>query len=70
MNCVVHQSPGLWKYPGDQADQYNTIDYWVNLAKTLEKGLFDGIFIADVIGIYDVFKGGISCMTSKHHSMI
>ena len=58
MNCVVHQSPGLWKYPGDQADQYNTIDYWVNLAKTLEKGLFDGIFIADVIGIYDVFKGG------------
>lgn len=58
MNCVVHQSPGLWKYPGDQADQYKTIDYWVNLAKLLEKGLFDGIFIADVIGIYDVYRGG------------
>ncbi|WP_146550118.1 LLM class flavin-dependent oxidoreductase [Rummeliibacillus suwonensis] len=58
MNCVVHQSPGLWKYPGDQADQYNTIDYWVNLAKVLEKGFFDGIFIADVIGIYDVYKNG------------
>lgn len=58
MNCVVHQSPGLWKYPGDQADKYNTIDYWVNLAKLLEKGFFDGIFIADVIGIYDVYKNG------------
>lgn len=58
MNCVVHQSPGLWKFPGDQADKYNTVDYWVNLAKLLEKGFFDGIFIADVIGIYDVFRNG------------
>ena len=58
MNTVVHQAPGLWKFPGDQAYQYNTIEYWVNLAKLLEKGLFDGIFIADVIGIYDVYKNG------------
>ncbi|MFS8116691.1 NtaA/DmoA family FMN-dependent monooxygenase, partial [Rhizobium jaguaris] len=27
------------------------------LARTLEKGVFDGIFIADVIGYYDVYKG-------------
>lgn len=56
MNCVAHQSPGLWRHPQDQADQYNTIDYWVNLAQLLEKGRFDGLFIADVIGIYDVYE--------------
>ncbi|WP_144462932.1 LLM class flavin-dependent oxidoreductase [Siminovitchia fortis] len=55
MNCVGHQSPGLWRHPEDQSDRYKDLDYWVDLAKTLEKGRFDGIFIADVIGIYDVY---------------
>lgn len=55
MNCVVHQSPGLWKHPQDKARDYNTLDYWVNLAQTLERGLFDGLFIADVLGTYDVY---------------
>ena len=36
MNCVVHQSPGLWTHPRDRADRYNTLDYWVELAKLLE----------------------------------
>lgn len=55
MNCVAHQSPGLWTHPKDKARDYNTLDYWVHLAKTLEKGLFDGLFIADVLGTYDVY---------------
>lgn len=55
MNCVGHQSPGLWRHPDDQSERYKDLDYWVDLAKTLEKGYFDGIFIADVIGIYDVY---------------
>ena len=29
------------------------------MARTLERGLFDGIFIADVIGYYDVYQGGV-----------
>ena len=55
MNCVGHQSPGLWRHPEDQSERYRDLDYWVDLAKTLEKGRFDGMFIADVIGIYDVY---------------
>ncbi|GAA1355809.1 LLM class flavin-dependent oxidoreductase [Arthrobacter rhombi] len=55
MNCVVHQSPGLWRHPQDQAWRYKELGYWTELAKTLEKGLFDGIFIADVLGTYDVY---------------
>lgn len=25
MNCVVHQSPGLWTHPKDQSDRYKDI---------------------------------------------
>lgn len=57
MNCVAHQSPGLWVHPKDQSHRYKDIEYWVELAKILEKGRFDGLFIADVIGIYDVYGG-------------
>ncbi|MES1169402.1 MAG: NtaA/DmoA family FMN-dependent monooxygenase, partial [Leifsonia sp.] len=34
------------------------LDYWTELAQILEHGGFDGIFLADVIGAYDVFRGG------------
>ena len=57
MNCVGHQSPGLWAHPEDRSWTYKDLDYWQNLARTLERGVFDGIFIADVIGYYDVYKG-------------
>jgi long-chain alkane monooxygenase len=57
MNCVVHQSPGLWRHPRDRATEYNRLAYWTELAQTLERGLFDGIFLADVLGVYDVFGG-------------
>ncbi len=58
MNCTVHQSPGLWTHPRDRAASYNTLDYWVDLARILERGKFDALFIADVLGIYDVYRGG------------
>src|SRR5947208_7686778 len=57
MNCVGHQSPGLWAHPRDRSWQYKDLEYWTDLAKILERGIFDGIFIADVIGYYDVYKG-------------
>lgn len=55
MNCVAHQSSGLWRHPDDRSATYNTLEYWTELAKLLEKGTFDGIFIADVLGTYDVY---------------
>jgi FMN-dependent oxidoreductase (nitrilotriacetate monooxygenase family) len=59
MNCVGHQSPGLWAHPRDRSWQYKDLEYWTDLAKTLERGIFDGIFIADVIGYYDVYKDSL-----------
>ncbi len=57
MNCVGHQSPGLWTHPRDHSTHYTDLDYWTGLAKTLERGCFDGLFLADVLGIYDVYGG-------------
>ena len=59
MNCVGHQSPGLWTHPRDQSWRYKDLDYWVHLATTLERGKFDGLFIADVLGVYDVLNGNV-----------
>ena len=55
MNCVAHQSPGLWTHPRDRTAEYNRLPYWLDLARTLERGRFDGLFLADVLGVYDVF---------------
>jgi alkanesulfonate monooxygenase len=57
MNCVAHQSPGLWRHPRDRTGDYNRLPYWLELARTLERGRFDGLFLADVLGVYDVFGG-------------
>lgn len=59
MNCVGHINHGLWTHPRDRSPDYNTLAYWTDLAKLLERGLFDGLFIADIIGVYDVYGQGI-----------
>lgn len=55
MNCVGHINHGLWTHPRDTSTQYKTLDYWTNLARLLERGLFDGLFIADIVGTYDIY---------------
>ena len=55
MACVGHIQHGLWTHPRDRSSDYTDLDHWVSLARTLERGLFDGLFIADVLGVYDVY---------------
>ncbi len=57
MNCVGHIQQGLWRHPRDRSADYTSLDHWVELAGILERGLFDGLFLADVLGIYDVYAG-------------
>jgi hypothetical protein len=56
MNCVAHQSPGLWTHPRDHAHRYNTLQYWTGLARIFERGKFNASFLADVLGVYDVYR--------------
>lgn len=58
MNCVSHITHGLWVHPDNNRHRFNDIDYWTELAQLLEHGTFDGVFLADVVGAYDVFRGG------------
>jgi FMN-dependent oxidoreductase (nitrilotriacetate monooxygenase family) len=58
MNCVGHISHGLWAHPENTRHRFNDIEFWIEEAKLLEEGLFDSVFIADVIGTYDGYRGG------------
>ena len=58
MNCVSHITHGLWRLPGNNRTRFTDIEYWTELARLLESGGFDAVFLADVIGAYDVFRGG------------
>ena len=50
MACVGHIQQGLWTHPRDRSAEYASLDHWVRL------GLFDGLFLADVLGVYDVYE--------------
>ncbi len=56
MNCVGHIQHGLWTHPRDRSVDFNTLGYWQDIARIAERGLFDGVFIADIVGVYDIYK--------------
>ena len=58
MNCVGHIQHGMWTHPRDRSTEYNAIRYWQDLARLAERGKFDGIFLADIVGVYDLYRGG------------
>ena len=69
MNCVAHQSSGMWRHPDDRSANYKDLSYWTDLAQLLESGTFDGIFIADVLGTYDVY-GGTNEAAIRHGAQV
>ena len=58
MNCVSHIQQGLWVRDDTRQLEYTQLDPWVELAQILEKGCFDALFLADVVGVYDAYRGG------------
>ncbi|MGV1049787.1 MAG: LLM class flavin-dependent oxidoreductase [Solirubrobacterales bacterium] len=58
MNCVSHIHHGQWTRPDTRQTEYAGLEPWVELAQLLERGKFDAIFLADVIGTYDTYRGG------------
>lgn len=51
-----HINQGLWTLPNNRRTDYHSIGYWKDLARTLERGLFDAVFLADVVGTYATYK--------------
>lgn len=58
MNTASHIIHGLWRDEQGNQINFNDIDVWISLAKTLEDGGFDAVFFADVIGLYGNHRGG------------
>ena len=65
MNCVGHIQQGLWRHPRDRSMHYTDLEHWTRLAQLLERGLFDGLFLADILGVYDV-HGSSPAAAIKH----
>jgi FMN-dependent oxidoreductase (nitrilotriacetate monooxygenase family) len=46
-----------WADPEDrQVEGFGSIRHWQDLARTMERGCFDGLFFADVPAVYDFYK--------------
>ncbi|KAL4887620.1 luciferase-like domain-containing protein [Aspergillus karnatakaensis] len=58
MFTVGHMSFGQWRNPKDRsATKRRDLSYWTDVAKILERGDFNAIFLADTNGWCDVYTG-------------
>lgn len=51
----------MWRHPSQEKQ---TLVHWIKMAQMLEENKFHGIFFADVLGIYDVYKSTGPALTS------
>ncbi|WP_249869172.1 LLM class flavin-dependent oxidoreductase [Oceanobacillus saliphilus] len=58
MNTASHIVHGTWRDPRGGQRDFNDLSLWTSLAKELEDGGFDTIFLADVVGLYGDYEGG------------
>jgi long-chain alkane monooxygenase len=58
MNTVTHVSYGTWRHPETRSVEFDQLEPWVELVQLLERGKFDSVFFADVVGLYDDYRGG------------
>jgi alkanesulfonate monooxygenase SsuD/methylene tetrahydromethanopterin reductase-like flavin-dependent oxidoreductase (luciferase family) len=42
--------------PSDKSTTKRNLDYWINLAKLLERGDINALFLADTYGGYDTYE--------------
>jgi FMN-dependent oxidoreductase (nitrilotriacetate monooxygenase family) len=57
MNVVSHIWHGTWRHPDVTQSNFDQLETWTELAEICERGRFDNLFLADVIGIDPAYKG-------------
>ena len=57
MNTASHIQHGQWRRPDARQHEFNDVDLWIEVAQTLERGAFDALFLADVVGVYGPVGG-------------
>ena len=51
MNAVSHVFHGFWRRPDTRQTEFNALEAWIELAQLLERGKFDALFVADILGV-------------------
>ncbi|VGO08250.1 Coenzyme F420-dependent N5,N10-methylene tetrahydromethanopterin reductase and related flavin-dependent oxidoreductases [plant metagenome] len=55
---VNSHATGMWRHPRDKVNHdFSQPAYWRHMARTMERGRFDAIFIADELAPYTTYKG-------------
>ncbi len=44
-SVLILRSPGQWQNPEDKSATKNRLDYWIYLAKLLDRGKFNALFL-------------------------
>ncbi|MBE9061395.1 LLM class flavin-dependent oxidoreductase [cf. Phormidesmis sp. LEGE 11477] len=70
---------GMWRYPKDKINwNWSGPEYWQHMARTMERGMFDGMFIADELAPYNNFqnssdacvKWAVQCPTHEPSTIV
>lgn len=54
-----HIQHGQWRRPEARYEEFETLAFWQGIARTLERGRFDAMFFADVVGTYGPIGGSL-----------
>jgi FMN-dependent oxidoreductase (nitrilotriacetate monooxygenase family) len=55
---VNSHATGMWRHPRDKVGwDWRRPPYWQHLARTMERGIFDALFIADELAPYNNYQG-------------
>lgn len=59
IHSPMNHTVGSWRHPRNNASGYSFSgpEMWQEMARTLERGKFDGVFFADQFAAYDTFRG-------------
>lgn len=49
---------GLWRHPDNRRAEYDHLDRWIDQAVIADRAGFTSMFLADVLGLYDVYDAG------------
>ena len=53
---VNSHATGMWRYQTDKINyHFSRLEYWQHMARTMERGLFDAMFIADELAPYTTY---------------
>ncbi len=56
---------GAWRHPESAVDDLLSPGRYEHVARVLEAGRFDGLFFADILGIYDLYGGTFDTMAGR-----